>query len=272
MKRSLLYQVGGEDAVPFELLLEEVLLGEQLGIDTVWCFPSAGEDGDFGGAAPEIWLSALASHTERIRIGWGLAGVTPPTYPPMRVAEQGAALDLGSKGRLDVGLLPEGELADGSRADWQEGYRMLVDMWDEPKFSWTSERFEVKPIDVVPKPIQRPHPPIWLVGWSEEHARRAGAGGLGYLDVSGGDDELIELHRDAYRASRAEVDPLDLVCIHAFGVVGDLEPGAEASQRLSGWEALEVDHAVVRAGPVVGGHDAALDRIRLLTSAETQVH
>lgn len=271
MKRSLLYQVGGEDAVAFDLLLEEVLLAEQLGVDTVWCFPAAGEDGDFSGAAPEIWLSAIASRTERIRIGWGLAGVTPPAFPPMRVAEQGASLDLASAGRLEVGLIPSGELAEGARADWQEGFRMLVDMWGEATFSWTSDRFEVRPIDVVPKPIQRPHPPIWLAGWSEEHARRAGAGGLGYLDVSGAEDDMIEIHRDAYRESRAEVDALDLVCVNAFGVVGDLEEGASAAERLKRWEALEVDHAVVRVGPLVGGHDEAVDRIRTLTSESAEV-
>ena len=266
MKRSLLYQVGGEDGIHFEELLEEVLLAEELGVETVWCFPSAGEAGDFRDAAPEIWLSALASRTQRIRIGWGLAGIMPPTFPPMRVAEQGAALDLASVGRLDVGLIPDGELAEGARADWQEGFRMLVEMWDAPKFSWTSPRFEVRPIDVVPKPLQRPHPPIWMAGWNVDHARRAGSGGLGFLDVSGADDEVLEIHRDAYRSSRSEADPMDLVCVHAFGAVADFEPGNSAVDKLGRWDALELDHAVLRAGPLEGGHAAGLDRVRLLTS------
>ena len=92
MKRSLLYQMGSMETLDFETLVKEVQLAEKLGIDTVWCFPAAGGDGDFRDSAPSIWLSALASRTERIRLGWGLAGMTPPGNPPMRMAEQAASM------------------------------------------------------------------------------------------------------------------------------------------------------------------------------------
>jgi len=272
MKRSLLYQLGGAEGADFETLAEEVGLAEELGVDTVWCFPSAGEEGDFRDSAPEIWLSALASRTTRIRLGWGLAGMTPPDRPPMRVAEQAASLDLSSEGRLEVALLPDGELAEGEDAAWQEGFRMLVEMWDESTFSWSSSQFEVRPIDVVPKPIQRPHPPLWLAGWSSDHARRAGKRGLGFLDLSGASDEMLEVHRDAYSKSRAEADPNDLVCVHAYAVAADLTPGEAGLERLTRWEESGFDHAVARVGSLEGGHAEALERIRFLTSAETQVH
>lgn len=272
MKRSLLYQVGGSDGVDFETLASEVCLAEELGIDTVWCFPAAGEEGRFSGSAPEIWISALAARTERIRLGWGLAEMTPPATAPMRIAEQAASLDQASGGRLEVGLLPQGELTGEGDQGWQEGFRMLVEMWDEPTFSWTSPRFTVRPIDVVPKPAQNPHPAIWLVGWSVEHALAAGSGGLGYLDVSGADDDMLEIHRDAYSESRSESDPNDLVSIHAFGVAGDLAGGEEGADQLAAWEALGVDHTIVRAGPLGGGHDEAVSKIRYLTTAVTDVH
>lgn len=272
MKRSLLYQLGGAEGIDFETLVEELGLAEELGIDTAWCFPAANEKGDFRGSAPEIWLSALASRTARIRLGWGLAAMMPPSYPPMRVAEQGASLDLASTGRLEVAFLPDGELAESQDAQWQEGFRMLVEMWDEPTFSWTSDRFEVRPVNVVPKPLQRPHPPLWLAGWSANHARRAGKGGLGFLDLSGAPDEMLEIHRDAYSECRAEADPHDLVSVHAFAAAGDFEPGEAAIERLSKWEALGFDHAVARVGPLDGGHTEALERIRFVTSEQTQIH
>ncbi len=272
MKRSILYQVGGAEGIDFESLSREVAVAEELGIDTVWCFPSAGEDGDFGEAAPEIWLAGLAGRTERIRLGWGLAAMMPPAYPPMRVAEQGASLDLASEGRLEIAFLPDGELAERDDADWQEGYRMLVDMWDEPTFSWTSERFTVRPVDVVPKPCQRPHPPLWLAGWTVEHARLAGRGGLGFLDLSGAADEMLEVHRDAYSECRAEADPVALVCVHAYGVASDLEPGAAGAERLEKWEALGFDEAIVRVGPLDGRAGQAVERIRFLSGAEQGVH
>ncbi len=272
MKRSIFYQLGGAEGADFETLAREVRLAEELGADTVWCFPSAGEEGDFRGGAPEIWLSALARRTERIRLGWGLAGLTPPSYPPMRVAEQAASLDQASEGRLAIALLTDGDLAEGDDASWQEGFRMLVDMWDAPTFSWTSPRFEIRPVDVVPKPIQRPHPPIWLAGWSLDHARRAGRGGLGFLDLSGASNEMLEVHRDAYTESRAEADPHDLVSVHAHAVAGDFEPGEAALERLAKWEALGFDHAAIRVGPLDGGHEEAVHRIRFMTGAEIRVH
>ena len=272
MKKSLLYQVGGVEGADFETLSEEVSLAEELGIDTVWCFPSAGEQGDFGEAAPEIWLAALAGRTQRIRLGWGLAALMPPSYPPMRVAEQGASLDLASEGRVEIALLPTDVLAEGDEKIWQEGYRMLVDMWDEPKFSWTSDRFTVRPVDVLPKPCQRPHPPLWLAGWSVEHARHAGRGGLGFLDLSGAPDEMLEIHRDAYSEGRAEADPVTLVCVHAYGVASDLEPGSAASERLERWNALGFDEAIVRVGPLDGRTGQAAERIRFLSGAEQGVH
>jgi alkanesulfonate monooxygenase SsuD/methylene tetrahydromethanopterin reductase-like flavin-dependent oxidoreductase (luciferase family) len=272
MKRSLLYQVGAAEAVDFEALSEEVELAERLDLDTVWCFPAAGSDGQFRDSAASIWLSALATRTERIRLGWGLAAMTPPERPPMRVAEQAAAIDLASKGRLEVGMLPDGDLTDQAEGGWDEGLRMLVDMWDAPSFSWTSERFIVHPLDVVPKPIQKPHPPVWLAGWSAEHAIQAGGAGLAFLDLSGAPDETLVLHRDAYTEARTGADPDDLVSIGVYGIAVDLEPSAENAGRLLAWEELGFDHVVARAGPLEGGHAETKERIRFLASEDARVH
>lgn len=273
MKRSLLYQVGGGEGVDFERLVREVGLAEELGLDTVWLFPSMAEDGSFRGNAPEVWLGGLATRTSRIRLGWGVGELLPPSEPPMRIAEQAASLDVASEGRLEVALVPSGAIAADGDLDWQEGYRMLVDMWDAPSFSWTSDRFVVRPVDVVPKPVQRPHPALWLAGWSREHARVAGSGGLGYLDLSGGTDRVIEAHHEAYLEGRGEAQPEELVSVHAFAVAADLDPGDDASRRLSAWEALGVDHAVVRVGPLSGGGgEESLRRIRFLATSDPSVH
>jgi alkanesulfonate monooxygenase SsuD/methylene tetrahydromethanopterin reductase-like flavin-dependent oxidoreductase (luciferase family) len=272
VKRSLLYQIGSMETLDFETLAKEVLLAEELGIDTVWCFPAAGGDGDFRDSAPSIWLSALTSRTERIRLGWGLAGMTPPGIPPMRMAEQAASIDLASNGRLDVAFLPDGELIPDDSGAWDEGVRMLVDMWDAPSFSWTSPRFTVQPVDVVPKPVQRPHPPLWLAGWSAEHATRAGEGGLAFLDISGVPDDGLVLNRDAYTEARAGADPNDLVSTGMFGIAVDLEASPDGVDRLIRWENLGIDEVVLRVGPLEGGHAETCERIRFLTSEDARVH
>jgi alkanesulfonate monooxygenase SsuD/methylene tetrahydromethanopterin reductase-like flavin-dependent oxidoreductase (luciferase family) len=272
MKRSLLYQMGSSETLEFETLVEEVQLAEKLGLDAIWCFPAAGGDGDFRDSAPSIWLSALASRTERIRLGWGLVGMTPPSHPPIRIAEQAAAIDLASDGRLDVAFLPDAELVHVDEGAWDEGVRMLVDMWDAPRFSWTSARFSVQPIDVVPKPAQQPHPPLWLAGWSASHATRAGEGGLAFLDISGATDETLVLNRDAYTEARAGADPDDLVSMGSYGIAVDFEPSPEGVERLIRWQDLGIDQVVVRAGPLDGGHVEACERIRFLASEDASVH
>ena len=275
MRRSILYQLGARIGERFDVLLDQVRLADELGLDAVWCFPASDDEGRFRGSAPEIWLSALASRTERIRLGWGMVEMTPPPSPPLRVAEQAAALDLASEGRLEVAFLPDGELPAESEErpehGWAEGIRMLVDMWDAPSFSWTSPRFEVAPVDVVPKPHQRPHPPLLLAGWSVAHATRAGAAGQGFLDVSGGTDEVLEVHRDAYTEARAGADPHDLVCTFTYAVVGDLESDQAGRDRLVAWEELGIDEAVIRLD-VDDPVDWGKDRIRSLAVDDAQLH
>jgi alkanesulfonate monooxygenase SsuD/methylene tetrahydromethanopterin reductase-like flavin-dependent oxidoreductase (luciferase family) len=266
MKRSMLVQIGAADDLEFDELLSEVRLAEELGIDSVWCFPAAGAKGNFRDSAPLIWLSALAGQTESIRLGWGLAAMLAPTSPPMRVAEQAAAVDLGSKGRLDLAFIPDGELDDGAEGPWDEGLRMLVDMWDQPTFSWTSERFTVMPVDVVPKPAQRPHPPLWLAGWSASHALRAGQAGMAFLDISGGTDEALILNRDAYTKARAGAEADDLLSMGMVAVAVELDSLADGDRRFEEWEDLGIDEVVVRTRPLEGGHEEAKERIRFLAS------
>lgn len=305
MERSLLYQVGhapssgrasGADASPITnpiakpnadlaAWVADLHLAEEVGLTSVWCFPVAGEEGDFGGSAPVVWLAALAARTERLRLGWGVPGMMPPAKPPFRIAEQAAALDLASKGRLDFAVLPdvggaagpadpetEAESSEDAGADagddaWDEGARMLVEMWDAPAFSWTSARFEVMPIDVVPKPVQRPHPPIWYAGWSAAHAHRAGVGGMSYLDLSGAGDEAIGAHLNAYRRARASVAAADLLSISAFAAAAEIAPNALGSARLARWEELGVDQAVMPLSYQDTSREEAEQKIRFLAES-----
>ena len=277
MQRSLLYQLGSRDSGRLDRFSEEAALAEGLGFGSLWCLPESGAAGDFKGGAPEFWLASLADRTDRLRLGWGLAGHAPPQRPPIRTAEQAASLDLACKGRLEIALLPDPALdrAEGDAAspdmnpdwdsDWEEGIRMLVDMWDGPRFSWTSPRFEVPPVDVLPKPVQTPHPPLWLVGWSLHHARHAGRAGLGFLDVSGAEDDVLEMHRDAYRSGRAESDPHLLVCVSVYAALLGAESDAKLVERVARWEGLGFDQAVLRIDPAVD--DAATTALRIRSLA-----
>ncbi len=272
LKRSILVQIGSSDELAFEEFREEVQLAEKLGLDSVWCFPTAGASGDVRESAPLIWLSALASQTEKIRLGWGLADMLAPASPPIRIAEQAAALDIASKGRLDLSCLPETELVDAPDEPWDEGIRMLVDMWDQPAFSWTSNRFTVMPVDILPKPLQRPHPPLSLAGWNVAHAMSAGRAGMAFLDLSGGDNETLLLHREAYIEARSNTDPETLVSTGTVGIAVEFGLLGQDRERLEEWEELGFDEVIVRTRPAEGGHQEAEERIRYLAAGNSQVH
>lgn len=267
--------------------MREVALAESLGLRRVWCLPTIGEDGGFRGGAPSIWLAGLAGKTRDIRLGWGVPGLWPPGEPPVREAEQGATLDGASGGRLDIALLPEVGAREEPGGRLDEGLRMFVDMWAPATFSWTSPRFSVPPIDVVPKPVQRPHPPLWLVGWSGTHAFEAGRAGMGFVDVSGGGFEVWEASRDCYVTGRAEARADELVCEAVFAVgvdwPGDPEAGSGAGRSpvaeagpdgtrtardlLAGLEAIGIDDVLLRGSTLADDHEQTCRRIRWFADA-----
>ena len=277
MQRALLYQIGHRSktggADVFDRLTQEILLAEELGFESVWCLPEAGEAGDFRLGTPEFWLAGLAAKTSKIRLGCGLAGLTPPDSPPIRSAEKLASLDLTCAGRLDLALLPNWNADPESNSPtWDEGFRMLIGMWEEPRFSWTSERFTVPSVDVLPKPVQKPHPPISLVGWSLDHAKRAGSAGLGFLDVSGGVDDALEMHRDAYVEARSNAEPDDLVCVSIYAAVLGDERVSEMSSRLETWSSLGFDQAVLQVESNVEDAQRTRGKIRLMAGEFSDIH
>lgn len=287
MARGLFYQPGPLSPARFEALVREVALAESLGLRRVWCLPTIGDDGDFRGGAPSVWLAGLAGKTREIRLGWGVPGLWPPGEPPVREAEQGATLDGACGGRLDIALLPALVAGEDREGPLDEGLRMFVEMWAPATFSWASPRFAVPPIDVVPKPVQRPHPPVWLVGWSGSHAFAAGRAGMGFVDVSGGGFEVWEASRDGYVAGRAEARADDLVCESAFAVgidwpvdpevgrAGGRGPGEAASpdgaraarDLLSGLEAIGIDDVLLRGSALEDDHELTCRRIRWFADA-----
>lgn len=305
MERGLFYALGAASPTRFAELERETRLAESLGLASIWCLPETGLDGESRGGAPAVWLAGLAGATQRIRLGWGVPGLWPPRVAPVREAEQAATLDVASSGRLELALLPDfAATADGdafgdaagaaagtsgttgdveshdARIEVAEGARMLVGMWAAETFAWDSARFAVPEIDVVPKPVQRPHPPLWLAGWKAEQATEAGRAGLGFLDLSGGDAAVWQAHRACYFEARAEAQAEALANAGLFAVAVDLPDASETAVEaragragpggrawLAELEGAGFDAVFLRAGPLEGGHDEACRRIEWLAGA-----
>jgi alkanesulfonate monooxygenase SsuD/methylene tetrahydromethanopterin reductase-like flavin-dependent oxidoreductase (luciferase family) len=159
-------------------------------------------------------LTYLASKTKKIRLGHGIVQLPFRINHPLRVAERIAVLDLLSKGRVEFG---GGRVTIGSeleafgvdpadtRRQWEEALRMLPKMWIEDNFKSEGDLISVPPRSVVPKPVQQPHPPMWVACSQPSTIDFAGKNGLGVLGL--GIDlnhaaEYVRLYREAANGAK----------------------------------------------------------------------
>lgn len=199
MKVDLLYELALDDPSDreaehrmFHECLEQIELADRVGFDTVWEVEHHFLTEFSHSSAPEVFLSAVAQRTKNIRIGHGVVLLPFPFNHPIRVAERIATLDHLSNGRLEFGTGRSSEFEQGgfeispqeSRAMWQEAVRIIPRMWTESPFSYEGRFFNIPERNVVPKPYQDPHPPMWMACTSPESWRLAGENGLGALGFS----------------------------------------------------------------------------------------
>lgn len=232
--------------------LEQVQLAETLGFHCVWSIERIG--GGAPAAAPEMWLAALAQHTSRIRIGHA-ARLLPFAYTsPIRVAEMAAVLDILSAGRLDFAAAPPafeassdeppaGGTEDGGEIGpgCDEALRVIQGMWTSEAFSWSSERFTMPPRNVLPKPVQQPHPPLWWCGASQAAAVHAGERGLGFVRMPPAEGEqplAIAGEVKAYRDALARARPIGATANPVFACVARWPDAKRPDETLARVEAL----------------------------------
>jgi alkanesulfonate monooxygenase SsuD/methylene tetrahydromethanopterin reductase-like flavin-dependent oxidoreductase (luciferase family) len=198
--------------------IEQAMLADQLGYGCWWsvehhCSPEFSYS-----SAPELVNAALSQRTEQLRIGH--AGVLTPhrINHPLRVAERIAVLDHLSGGRVELGLARSGGGEwttfgiDGEHtlAELEETARLCVAAWTTEDFSWESERLSIPARNVVPKPEQDPHPPLWQTVSSPGSFRLAGQLGLGILSTTLlSPVSVLESMLAEYEAGQAEcTDPI----------------------------------------------------------------
>jgi alkanesulfonate monooxygenase SsuD/methylene tetrahydromethanopterin reductase-like flavin-dependent oxidoreductase (luciferase family) len=175
--------------------LDEIELADRMGYDYAWEVEHHFLEEYSHSSAPEVFLGAASQRTSNIRLGHGIVQLT--TNHPARVAERVATLDLVSDGRVELGLgegssttelHPFDRAFRDKRSVWEDGVRCLIPMFSEERWEYHGPWFDFPTRNVVPKPYQRPHPPLW-VACSQletiEMAARRGMGALGFQFVSG---------------------------------------------------------------------------------------
>jgi hypothetical protein len=171
--------------------LAEVEAADRLGFDYVWANEHHFLEEYSHNSAPEVFLAAAAGRTKRIHVGHGVV-LAPPAYnAPARVAERMAMLDLVSSGRAEWGTGSSASRAEleGFNIDpaqkklmWAEATEQTANMMVmEPYPGFQGQFFSMPARNVVPKPLQRPHPPIWLACSNKETIHVAARNGVGAL-------------------------------------------------------------------------------------------
>ncbi len=207
MKFGLMYEIGmanpdqpGIEQQRYQETLAQVELADEVGFDYFWSVEHHFLKGFSHCSAPEVLYGAVSQRTKRIRIGHAVALLPGQYNHPVRVAERVAVLDILSNGRADLStgrsttlIEMEGFQVDPeeTRAQWLEAINMIPRMWTEDPFSHEGHYYKIPPRSVVPKPVQKPHPPLWIAGGQPASFKPAGEMGLGMMCFSiPGFDEL----------------------------------------------------------------------------------
>lgn len=222
MKFSLLYemQISEPDAArerqTFLDAVEQVVLADGLGFHAVWEVEHHGLYEYSHSSAPEIFLAFVAARTGRIRLGHGVT-LTPGRYNhPIRIAERAATLDILSGGRVNWGSGKSAAQVEQNafecdpaklHAQWAEAVRMVPRMWQDEVFEWRGEFYRIPPTRIIPKPVQRPHPPMFAACTKPDSAASVGALGLGALNFAVGNDVYLTQKVAEYRRAVEGANP-----------------------------------------------------------------
>ena len=175
----------------FQDSLGQFELADKLGYDYAWVVEHHFLEEYSHSSAPEVFLGAASQRTKNIRLGHGVIQIT--TNQPQRVAEKVSTLDLLSNGRVELGmgeatgpaeLHPFGTRVRDKRDRWEEAVRAILPMFTKQSWEFHGQFHDFPARNVIPKPRQTPHPPLWVACSSIQTIAKAGEWGMGALGFS----------------------------------------------------------------------------------------
>ena len=181
----------GAEQKLFNDALEQVEVADRLGIDYAWEVEHHFLEEYSHSSAPEVFLAACAARTKRIRLGQGIRQVIPQYNHPARTAEVIATLDLVSNGRVDFGTGESSAVLElgGFGISVEEKRKIYLESTEQicnilamdPYPGYVGKYFSMPCRNLVPKPAQKPHPPVWVACSQRETIRMAARLGIGAL-------------------------------------------------------------------------------------------
>jgi alkanesulfonate monooxygenase SsuD/methylene tetrahydromethanopterin reductase-like flavin-dependent oxidoreductase (luciferase family) len=235
MKFSLAYEMQRpmlDDHAVIEETIEQCILADEMGFDAVWFVEHHFLTTFSGSPCPEVIFGALSRLTKRIRLGFGVSVL--PYHHPVRVAERVAMVDQLSHGRVEFGTgrsAPYEQIGMGidprdTREMWDESLSMIPKIWSSDYFEFEGKFWNVPPRQVLPKPYQKPHPPIWVAALQPATYEIAAQKGIGVMALGVNAPAVLEPEIKKYKAAVKNATPVGLTTndqwlSSIFGLCGD---------------------------------------------------
>ncbi|HBK80135.1 MAG TPA: hypothetical protein DDZ83_10760 [Nitrospinae bacterium] len=240
---------GMSDTQVYEEAIEQAIAADELGFKCIWFaehhFSRVGMVPD-----PLLMCAAVAQKTERIRLGTAISVI--PFHNPVQLAGQAAMVDVLSGGRLDLGVgrgsQPKEFLGfrarpSESRARLKEGVEILDRLLSGERLTFKGQFYECQDVEIHPKPVQKPRPPIWIAGTSLETYTYAGERGFHVMASAAfkGPEvyrEKIELWEKAIRGAGGDPSKYPRALLHHLHVCRNEEEKEEVLGRIEegeGW-------------------------------------
>jgi len=255
MKFGIFYEISvprpweqESEVTVYDRCLEQVRLADELGFEQVWAVEHHFLEEHSHCSAPDMFLTACAMQTKNIRLGNGIFVCVPEFNHPARLAERAATLDVLSHGRAEFGTgrsttwsEVEGFRAspEDTKKSWDEYVRVIPQMWMQERFGFEGQYFSMPKRAVLPKPYQKPHPPMWVSVTSPGTEIDAAERGLGGLFLTFGGYGQQEERIATYRNRIVDCEPVGAFVNNQVALVNflfcheDAKIGAEKGQRLA---------------------------------------
>src|SRR5436190_2087669 len=199
--------------------LDQVELADSLGIQYVWEVEHHFLEEYSHSSAPEVFLAAASQRTKNMRLGHGIMLTAPRQNHPARVAERIATLDLVSGGRVEFGTGEGatttevggfGTVRAEKKEAWEEATRETVRMLTmTPYPGFEGQHFSMPERNIIPKPRQKPHPPLWVAAGRRDSVMlgaRLGMGALGFgFETPEEADERVTRYYELIRGCRQPI-------------------------------------------------------------------
>ena len=204
----------------FREVREQALLAEEMDFDVIWAVEHTALTMYAHMSAPETFLAYVAGATKRIRIGHGVICLPVQMNHPVKVAERCATLDILSDGRLEIGFGKGGTQQESGTFGYQidsirpmiaESMRLIPRFWMEDVVEHHGEYIDVPPRPVHPKPLQSPHPRLYMACTHQDSLAEAAGRGIGALVLGFGGPEAVAEKNRIYREAFATRDPEEQV-------------------------------------------------------------